>query len=117
MSPSVITVPDLTGLTFSEAYRIGTGAGVEVIGLAPDGREVGPESEGAVVEQDPMAGAELRVGGTLLLRVGRPPGGAGDRAPEPVPPVVLEGDEEADPTLLPGRRDTDPDSDPDLVPA
>ncbi|MTD14567.1 PASTA domain-containing protein [Nakamurella sp. YIM 132087] len=119
MSPATITVPDLIGLTFSEAFRIGTGIGLSVVGVAPDGTPVAPTSEGAVVEQEPVAGAALKVGRTLSLRVGRPPGGSGDRVPVDPGPRGLEGESESDPTLPPGdrSRNADPDSDPDLVPA
>ncbi len=88
MSRGSITVPDVVGLTFASAYLIGTGAGLVVHGYAPDGRTVGQESEGIVVEQDPPPTGSSRTGRPLRLRVGRGDGGSKDPEPRHPDPLV-----------------------------
>ena len=117
---ATITVPDLISLSFAQAYRIGTGAGLTVQGVGPDGQSVGVDSERVVVEQDPIAGEALKQGGVLTLRVGRPPDKEGDRDPFDPGPRGREGQPEPDPLGVPDRGPEGPSThqeDPDLVPA
>ncbi len=120
---TAITIPDLVSLSYTQAYRIGTGAGLVVHGVGPDGQPVGDESERVVVDQDPMAGETLRPGGLLTLRVGRPPDKSGEREPVDPGPRGHEARPEPDPVHVPdvaGDREGPPPStnaDPDLVPA
>lgn len=87
MSKRPVEVPDLIGLTFTSARAIGTTAGLVVIGHAPDGAAVSPDSEGIVVEQSPTSPAMCTQGDVLHLRVGRGDGRAKD--PEPLEPEPL----------------------------
>ncbi|GGM04765.1 PASTA domain-containing protein [Nakamurella endophytica] len=112
MSRTVVTVPDVVGAGYADARRVAVAAGLLVVGVAPDGTPVPDDSAGLVVEQDPLPGEALRAGDTLQLRVGRPPGG--DREPRDPDPLTHTG--HGVPTDPPAER-TDPDDDPDLVPA
>ncbi len=122
MNAASITVPDLVSLSFAQAYRIGTGAGVVVQGVGPDGLPVDIDSERIVVDQEPMAGESLRSGAQLLLRVGRPPDKSGDREPDDPGPWGHAGTPEpdvmhaADASLADDGPPTS-QTDPDLVPA
>lgn len=91
MSRGSIAVPDVVGLTFASARSVGTAAGLQVLGYAPDGSPIAADSEGIVVEQDPPAHETTKAGRQLRLRVGRGDGGAKD--PEPrVPDPLLRSD-------------------------
>jgi len=91
MSRGSVEVPDVLGLTFASAVSLGSAAGLQVLGYAPDGSRIARDSEGIVVEQDPPAHEMTKAGRQLRLRVGRGDGGAGD--PEPrVPDPLLHSD-------------------------
>ena len=107
MARVTVEVPDVVGLTFVSAAAIGRRAGFSVVGHAPDGGAVGPDSEGTVVEQDPLPGSRGKVGQTLSLRVGRGDGGSRDPEPRRPDPLVRSDFGEVD----------DPDDDLELVPA
>lgn len=106
-----VAVPDLVGLTYTQAVEVGRRLGLDVVGVAPDGRRVPEDSAGVVVEQDPLPGAGyIKRGRAITVRVGRPPGGSGDR--EPLQPLPIHDRDDPEPeTDLPRRRD------PELAPA
>ncbi len=113
-----VDVPDMSGLPFAVAARLGDEAGLVVTGIGPDGRGVEADSEGTVLAQDPLAGAAAEPGSRLVLHVG----GSGDRAVLAPPPSEHGGDR--DPSTDIGQdinprigSDVDPDVDPDLQPA
>lgn len=91
MSTREVIVPDLMGLTYQEARKLGVGLGLLVLGVAPDGQPVNEDSEGLVIEQTPLSGETRQPGRTLTLRIGRPPSGVREPA-DPVPPVMHESD-------------------------
>ena len=113
-----VDVPDVSGLPFAVAARLGDDAGLTVTGIGPDGRGVEADSEGIVLAQDPLAGASAEPGSRLVLHVG----GSGDRAVLTPPPSEHGGDR--DPSTDVGtdinpriNPVVDPDVDPDLQPA
>jgi beta-lactam-binding protein with PASTA domain len=105
MSRGSIPVPDVLGLTFASAHSVGSAAGLQVLGYAPDGSPIARDSEGIVVEQDPPAHELTKAGRQLRLRVGRGDGGSKD--PEP---------REPDPLLRSDFGDlSDPDDERELI--
>jgi serine/threonine-protein kinase len=69
-----VTVPDVTGKTQAEAVQLLEGAGLEVGQVAQVADQVVPA--GAVVSQDPAAGAEVDGGSAVSLTVSSGPGTA-----------------------------------------
>ncbi|WP_157695373.1 PASTA domain-containing protein [Nakamurella panacisegetis] len=106
MARGAVEVPDVVGLTFSGAVAIGRRAGFAVVGRTPDGSVVAVDSEGLVVEQDPLPGARGRAGQALTLRVGRGDGGSKDPEPRRPDPLVRSDFGDID----------DPDPDMEMVP-
>lgn len=109
-------MPDVVGLPFAVAARLGDEAALLVTGIGSDGRGVEADSEASVVAQDPVAGDLVDPGSRLVLHVG---GSAGD--PEPRIPVPLEhvgqGSEPDARPLTDPDPGIDPQADPDLQPA
>ena len=101
-----IVVPDVVGMPFVLACRMGDDAGLTVSGIGRDGRGVDPDSEAVVVAQDPAALARARRGERLVLHTGGPGGGAGDR--EPRDPVPLEHEGHGDVNRPDGEPELDP---------
>jgi heat shock protein HslJ len=64
-----VLVPDVVGLPRREAVGM-----LENAGLAVEIRTVGETQGGVVLSQSPPAGAEVSVGGTIVLNIGPPPG-------------------------------------------
>ena len=116
MIARMVSVPDVIGLPFAAAARLGDGVGLIVTGLGSDGRGVEPDSEASVVAQDPAAADLVDPGARLVLHVGGSAGDAEPRDPVPLEHVGQGSEPDARPLTDPDPG-SDPQADPDLQPA
>jgi len=84
IEPEQATVPDVTGLTRSEALRMLRGAGLQ--GSVSERATDTPDEDGVVIEQSPGNGADVDRGSTVTLIVGRLEAPADPVEPGPVEP-------------------------------
>lgn len=106
-----VQVPDLVGLTYTQAVEVGRRLNLDVVGVAPDGRPVPEDSAGVVVEQDPLPeSGYMKRGRSITVRVGRPPGGSGDR--EPLHPLPIQDRDDPDPDEPEIPREPRPELEP-----
>ncbi len=109
-------MPDVVGLPFAVAARLGDQAGLVVTGIGADGRGVEADSEASVMAQDPTAGDLVDPGARLVLHVGGSAGDGEPRNPAPLEHVGQGSEPDARPLTDPDPG-IDPQVDPDLQPA
>jgi len=87
--PEQVTVPDVTGLTRSEALRMLRSAGLE--GSVTQRATDTLDEDGVVIEQSPGNGAEVDEGTAVTLIVGRFKAPVDPAPPDPAPPDPTVG--------------------------